>query len=473
MPDTAVRQVLRGQHQLFLDDHDLAATSGVTRRMGQPAKKGAVIRPNLVTGGAPQIRTGPVYDPEEKVYKLWTLTATDGVMQATGLHVSQDGVHWTQPRVGLVEVNGSRDNHYVSYPYLDGSLGPNSVVYDPTEEPGRRYKSLAYYRPTHQMVRAVSPDGVHWTAREGTLPSYDEFNLSYDAVDDRFLATVKVNGPHGRSHALTTSPDFETWTPPELIFHADDQDQELAKAVIAARIERRDLQQPLSVEASEWATDVYNFAVSRYEGQYIGFGAFFYHTGRSPLGRNHDGFHLIQLASSRDLKTWTRLGERKAFIGPSPLGAGAYDTMQLLPPSFPVLRGDDLWFYYTGLKHRVEPAKHDTDWAAVCLATLRRDGFIALEAADKGMVVTQPVQSDGAKLYVNADAADGQVRVDVLAADGGPLPSFSAEECRPLAEDNTRQAVAWGEGAEVGQINEPVRLRFTLSRARLYSYWFE
>jgi hypothetical protein len=53
------------------------------------------------------------------------------------------------------------------------------------------------------------------------------------------------------------------------------------------------------------------------------FASFFYHTGRAWEGRNHDGFHQVQLAVSQDMHHWARVGNRQAFIAPSPLGAGA------------------------------------------------------------------------------------------------------------------------------------------------------
>ena len=47
-------------------------------------------------------------------------------------------------------------------------------------------------------------------------------------------------------------------------------------------------------------------------------------------GTNTDGFHLVQLACSRDLKNWKRLGDRQPFIGASPRGGGAYDLTGVL-----------------------------------------------------------------------------------------------------------------------------------------------
>ena len=106
------------------------------------------------------------------------------------------------------------------------------------------------------------------------------------------------------------------------------------------------------------------------------------------------GYHLVQLACSRDLKTWHRLGNRSSFIGPSPLSSGAYDLAQIIGSSNVILRDDELWFYYTGLKYRntwdyvgeypdgehIPVTGFDSDIGAINLAVLRRDGFISLNA---------------------------------------------------------------------------------------------
>ena len=67
-------------------------------------------------------------------------------------------------------------------------------------------------------------------------------------------------------------------------------------------------------------------------------------------------------------------------------------------PSSPLERGNELWFYYTGVRQYAfitsseDPGYEDytPDAGAVCLAVLRRDGFISLDAAEKeGTLLTK------------------------------------------------------------------------------------
>ena len=155
---------------------------------------------------------------------------------------------------------------------------------------------------------------------------FDDQNVELKAVQVRIIiGTVKHRGKWGRAVSLTTSPDFRSWTTPEPIFEADDEDQERAGASIRARLANPMLNQPTSNDPADYGADVYNMGLFRYESIFLGFPAFFHHTGRNAQGNNHDGFHLVQLVASRDRRSWQRVGDRQPFIGSSPLGAGAYD----------------------------------------------------------------------------------------------------------------------------------------------------
>lgn len=490
MASDSNRKFARMERQLFFDDDDIDRIDRLERTLHQPDKKGAVIRsdPHMALqadsdGGPayrPQTRTAPVWDAEANLWKFWTIGAKlDWNQGRSSYHESRDGLHWYQPSIGQLEYQGSRDNNHVAIP-LDETRTSEvlGVIYDAGDpDPNRRFKAISFImEPDLSIIFGVSPDGINWKKHEApAILSGDEPNFSFDAADHRYIATVKVRGKWGRSHAVTTSQDFDDWSDPELVFQADDEDQELAREVIALRLANPALQQTIVNHPEEHGVDVYNFSISRYESRYIGFASMFHHVGRSVDGRNHDGFHHVQLASSRDMYTWERQGNRQPFIDSSPLGGGAYDTLQMLGPSSPVRRDDELWFYYTGVKFRRTPPNWDPDHAAICLAVLRRDGFVSLGAGgEAGSLVTEPFSWEGDQLYLNAAADDGAVTVELLDVDRRPVPGFGVEDASSLNEDNVRQPVVWGENNRMPDpANGPVRLRISLTNAQIYSYWFE
>ncbi len=481
-----------GQRQLFLDDEGIAEVENLSRAMHQPAKKGAVVRPNVERGETSlQTRSAPVWDPAAGVFKLWMLTSA--VYSGTTYAESDDGLHWRKPALRQREVGGSLESNFVTVE-PDREWPANAmenIVYDPDDgDPARRYKGFAHAMKREPMV---SPDGIRWSLLDvPSIPSSDESNLSYDRLTGTFVATVKHGGPYGRSAHLSTSTDFDRWTEPTLMFHADETDQTLGRVNIARRYTDPLLGRPILNIPATYNVDVYNMGVFRYEGLYVGLPTMYHKTGQVSgdwegfdgwdvlpetleTYRQHGnwaGFHHVQLVSSRDLGGWQRLGDRQPFIDLSPVGSGAYDLATIIGPSSPVVRGDELWFYYTGLKKYGGPVPIrgvDRDHGAICLAVLRRDGFVSLDAgANEGAFVTEPFECPGTKLRVNIDAPRGEVRVEALDSTGDAVATSA-----PLTGDRLDVEVHWAEGGLRELSRQVVSLRFTLRNASMYSYWIE
>ncbi len=471
-----VFRVPPGQRQLFLDDIGISKVNNLKRTMHQPAKKGAVIRPDRPWETTLQTRCAPAWDPSVKRFKLWMITSMNIPMGGMTYAESKDGLDWTKPSLRQKKISGNLDNNIVTInPKLDWPANAiENVVFDPYDpDSSRRFKGLAHAFGREPIV---SPDGIHWERLDvPSIPSQDESNLSFDEREHLFILTVKHGGPYGRTIHLSTSKDFEHWTKPRLIFHADELDQELGRQHIKARRAdpRLQIQRPLwdirdsyKGHTAEPKVDVYNMGLFRYEGLYIGTPAMFHSNDNR---WNKDGFHLIQLVCSRDLKTFKRLGNRETFIGPSPMGESAYDLTQLIGPSAPVIHGDELWFYYTGIRYRARPKNVEHNAGAICLAVLRRDGFISLDSDDiEGTIQTEPFELPGSKLFVNVDAPKGELRVEVLDGVGKVVA-----QSKPLSGNLLRERVTWAEGS-LGKIKaQIVSLRFTLRDGQFYSYWLE
>ncbi len=485
-----VLEIPLGQRQLFLDDFGIASIDKMTRTMHQPSKKGAVIRPNLERGEtALQTRSAPAWDPQAGLFKLWMITSA--THSGTTYAESEDGLHWRKPSLRQRAVNGSLENNIVT---LDPTLewpanAMENVVYDPDDlDPSRRFKGFAHCFTREPIA---SPDGINWRKlKVPALPSSDESNLSYDRQTRTFIATLKHGGPNGRSVYLSTSTNFEHWTKQELIFNADDLDQMLGRGNITRHYASPGLDPPIHNFAADYHVDIYNMGVFRYEGLYVGLPSVYHKTGQVPgdwagfanwdvsaeemaaYRKSGDwaGFHHVQLTCSRDLRRWQRLGDRRPFLDLSPLGSGAYDLSTIIGPSSPVVRGDELWFYYTGLKKYGGPTARrglERDQGAICLAVLRRDGFVSLDAGDKpGSVTTQSFKLPSGELRLNADASRGFVQAALLDTNGQVRC-----EAQPMAADHLLGKVTWT--SPPPNPGSDVRLRLTARQAALYSYWFE
>jgi hypothetical protein len=315
------------------------------------------------------------------------------------------------------------------------------------------------------------------------IPSQDEHNLSFDKKDHLFIGTVKRSGPYGRSHAIVTSRDFEHWTDHGVIFHADELDQELGRKHIEGYMNGPTLYREAGKDL-DWRwhnVDMYNVGVFRYEGLFIAMPAMFHRFGPvvNQEQRPQYAFTFFPLLCSRDLDKWEHVGNRQPFIGPSPVGPGAYDLAKNQPPSSPVIRGDELWFYYNGLKYsgwNPKPKYQDPDRSAVCLAVLRRDGFVSLDAAAAGSIITKPIRipAETQRLLVNLDAPQGELRAAILNTSGQPVEGFAINQCVPVIGDQPRAAVTWEGKPNLSVLaGQDIQIRFRLKNASFYSFWFE
>ena len=180
----------------------------------------------------------------------------------------------------------------------------------------------------------ISADGINWF-RLGVpaIPSSDESNFSYDRHTKTFIATVKTQRPgSGVRYFFPQVRTLKNGLNRELIFHADERDQELGRENIKRRFADPSLHHPPWNHPEVYKRRcITTWGFSGYEGLYVGMPAMYHAAGSVPNYPNTVGFQLIQLACSRDLKSWKRLGDRKAFIGPSTLASGAYDPYAASP----------------------------------------------------------------------------------------------------------------------------------------------
>jgi hypothetical protein len=106
------------------------------------------------------------------------------------------------------------------------------------------------------------------------------------------------------------------------------------------------------------------------------------------------------------------------------------------------------------------------------LQTLRIDGFARLRAGSTpGTALTRPFTAAGRKLCLNfATSAAGSVRIEVLSADGTPLPGFSDDSAPEIFGDSVHYPITWVSDRSWSQLaGQAVRLRFTLQEADLYA----
>ena len=108
--------------------------------------------------------------------------------------------------------------------------------------------------------------------------------------------------------------------------------------------------------------------------------------------------------------------------------------------------------------------------------TLRTDGFVSVHAGfETGEMLTKPFIFSGDELTLNlSTSAGGRAVVEIQDLKGNPLPGFSLDDADPLTGDRIAFEASWNSESDVSELaGQPIRLRFVLKEADLYSMRFE
>ena len=81
---------------------------------------------------------------------------------------------------------------------------------------------------------------------------------------------------------------------------------------------------------------------------------------------------------------------------------------------------------------------------------------------------------NGSRLILNySTSAVGRIRVEMQDPEGTPIPGFEEISCDEIYGDEISRIVSWGKNPDVSALSgRPVRLRFLLKDADLYSFRF-
>ena len=467
--------------ELFIDDHIIQEIKGARKVL-----KRAVKHPDnpLMVPDRPwetqKLNRGAVhYDEPEGIFKMWypyflkEEKTADGwdIEGVLGYATSRDGLAWDKPIINTRDGNNLAD--------APVHANPPAVFKDPADpDPRRRYKMM--YGGVDPKVPngwatfvAYSPDGIRWTpeALNPVVPHSDTIcSVHWDPRSGAYVSYLRFGPPNIRLIARTQSEDFVHWSPKLTV------------------IRRTKMDEP-------FATQHYGMKIMPYEGVYIGLLEAYHGQTDQPIPADKLWMDKAdtQLTFSRNGLTWTRVGPegaiphhqleqdgrdwtritREATVLPYGKHGQDWDWGSVYAFQPPLVVGDQIRIYYLGNTTRHGGVRYhgDTESSGVGLATLRLDGFVAVQAAKAGTLTTRPLVFIGDELEVNADAEGGTIRVEVLGPDGRVIEGFGREDCKPLTTDSVRHVLEWNGNRDCHPIQgRPIRLRFHLERAELYSF---
>ena len=386
------------------------------------------------------------------------------------------GLSWKKPSLGLVELDGSKDNNCIMDVNAFGKAWDNFMVFkdeNPACPPGERYKAVFKY---DGLWCAMSADGIHF--RKGWqltgAGAFDSLNVAFwDKTRGEyhlyFRGFHKVGSERNgdlnlRDVRHSVSKDFKTWSKPSLIdFGEGAEDYALYTNVVEPYFREPSIFVGFPsryVERKAWTPN--------------------YDRLPSPDKRrwrmekaNNGGKPRYGLTVTDCVFVFTRDGQRfsrsdEAFMRPGPenphnwVYGDCYPARTLIKTPSP-FGGDDEISLFTFDRHWSGLASNLNRYR------LRQDGFVSRKATYAGqMVVTKPIVFAGSEMMVNfSTSARGRMFVTIRDASGRSIKSV---ELFGDKVDRVVDFVADGKVADFA--GRPVIVEFDMSDADIYSFRF-
>ncbi|HUT93140.1 MAG TPA: hypothetical protein VMY37_26990 [Thermoguttaceae bacterium] len=444
-------------------------------------------------------------DPIDGLYKAWIICTPPEEELAevsTRNHYdrrlcyfeSTDGVHWTRPNLPDSALGDHQATNVVFDDTDDGGTQYASVNVDPANR-AWPYEMFVYRNmygrtePGHTHLHHYrSPNGKTWELVHGPIkgPFTSDVCFIYPARfldpdrDGGYVAYYRVGAPDPEA----TIPVYEgSGSTTRQLYRAESRDGK--EWVDAEKIIMRD-------ERDHRDTQYMELVPERVPGGYLGVVSI-YHPITQTLN--------LRLAASRDGRRWW-FPDRRPCLDNPPLGE--YGSGMIWQSKSLVAEGERLYVYYGGMEGLHRPIVDTRGQgfrqigmdsvldrphgflpfnSALCRASWRVDRLYALVSAAGGFTVgtavTKPRRLAGRQLRVNfltrppkkstkPGFDEGYLQVELLDAQGNPLPGFTRDDCPRLKGDHRALVVKWAGGDRAPE--QTARAKFTLKRAFLYGF---
>ena len=425
-------------------------------------------------GYEPNAVTYPCIVKDERGYKMYYLASYISPTEHGGpprsyeaVIESTDGIHWTRPNLNIFDHPELTENNVVVNHINDGLC----VFYDtnPNCPPEERYKAIGQMlRPENgtyvrELWSHTSPDGYHFAEPRFVTDkgSFDSLNTVF-WKDGRYICYIRHLRPDHtgegiiRDVSVMYSEDFQNWTDPMPLKYKDDVDYQLYTNNIFPYDwgHNRLIGLPMRYcERSEWNENCDLFASTVIKKR------------ASEENAPRVGIAVTDclFMTSYDGETWTRYQEAFLTPGIETPHNWVYGDAEL---AYRLIDSGQGTYHLYGIDFTLTYGQP----RQLMRYEIRHDGFACM-AADhiQREVITKPLTFTGSTLHLNFEtSAFGSIYVDVLNEDGQPISPTSFE----VYGNSLDRPIRFQDGTDFAPFaNQPVRLRFKMLEAKLYSMW--
>lgn len=443
--------------ELFVDNFLVASTQGAALKLHEPRRAEVVLVLDAPWEGPTSAYFAVLRDGDViRLYYRGSVAGSDhSDNQVTCVAESRDGIHFTRPKLGLIEVNGSKDNNVVWRGVESHNFAP-FIDQNPKATPDARYKALAGLkqpgRNWHQgatpggLYAFASADGINWHKIRPepvmTKGAFDSLNLAFwDPARDRYTCYSRIFENKVRAVQSVPSADFVTWGEGASNRYAPDVPYE--HFYTSATLPCPGAEHLLVAFPKRFVTD-----------------------RKKILEHSGPGVSDAVFMSSRDGQFWDRTF-LEAWVRPGPDQKNWTDRNNM--PAWGIVESSPgEWSMYISEHYRWPDCR-------IRRLTLPRHRFAAMNAGARGgEFTTHPLVVGGNRLVLNyATSAAGSIKIELLDAAGHPLPGYSAADMPPLYGDELDATARWKKGPDLSALKgQNVSLRVQLKDADLFALRF-
>lgn len=473
--------------EMFVDDFLIERMAGLSLRMHEPTRREIVMEMNQAAEGTASGYFNFFHDGQRiRMYYRGFMpldekghTGDSSELQTANLSYSDDGIHFTRPKLGLYDFKGSRDNNIV----LVGEPAHNFYAFkdeNPSAKPDELYKGVG--GGWEKLYGFVSPDGVRWRKlRNEPLAikgKFDSLNIVYwDKSAKRYRSFSRyfelIGDPAKptwhRAIQSAWSDDFINWDEPTP--HEYSPAVPFDQFYTNATVPCPGAEHILLSFPKRFVPDRKKVLTHMYEG-----------VSDAVFMSSRDGMHWDRRFS----QAWLRPGT-DPFNWIERNNMPARGIVQTAPDEFSMYISEHTRQASNRLR-RVTIRKHGfasvhaerfsagsyVDLQGIGTGDLKAatpEAWAATGPAHGGEFVTKVITFTGKKLLLNySTSAVGFLRVEIQTPQGMAIPGKSLREFPPLYGDELDAPATWTTGDDLSALaGKPVRLRFVMSDADLYA----
>lgn len=402
------------------------------------------------------------YNPFRGRFEMWYMPGyvREGNGYGTAFAYSDDGLVWTRPKLKNNTNLVHEENAICVWLDLE-EKNPDRRFKMTYNLPGKDLlkEDQKWYGTLDSMVQAFSPDGIMWSkAISRTGPTGDRNALFYNPFRKVWCFSIRACEPYGPFKGSRRIRRY--WESADLIKNLPWSYQEPLPWTAPDKLDK-------GMDNS--LCELYNLDAVAYESLIIGL---FNINRKDPDNSKKDNapkLNEIALGFTRDGFHWDR-PNRESFLRVSEdKEAWNNGNLQSVGGCCLVVK-DKLYFYLSGRRNSLPLNEHITTTG---LAFLRRDGFASMNATkEMGTLTTKRLKFNGCYFFLNADAENGEILVEILDEKEKVIEPFSVRNCIPISANDTCHRVIWKDNPNAAFLKDKIiRIKFYVRNSKLYSFW--